>query len=361
MRIECKHCLSCLEIDENIYEPGEIVSVECRRCGGTTEIIIPGRPNKKEENIAEQEKTEISEKSSQSNPEPESPLFIIESTPEDEVQVPQAMDDVTCFHDSRTAHIQHQIVDEIESILVPNPETREKDEPPIVPPKRKSTKRKKEFGEINVSAPTLPPDPPKSGKNPEEGGCLKTLGSIVVLIGMVVWMIWDLRSCGNDNKAEEIDSPVSEITYAQEVAVESVYTMPQPETVYIVQEIKDSMEGADTEIHFEEGHTFMGCHVGINNFNAEMINSDGRRFPFELSFEYNPDDYPGISKVIYYNPSAPVRARLYVEEIGDDFIRFAGEVGKKELIIQFSGSDPYTGDSWWGDLHQEIEMRHKYN
>lgn len=100
----------------------------------------------------------------------------------------------------------------------------------------------------------------------------------------------------------------------------------------------------------------MGFHSGTNSFNADMIHTDGRRFPFDLSLNYNPGGDPQITDAVYYNPSAGTKVKLKVDVHKDNFIRLSGTTGGKAFILEFRGSNPYTGDAWWGDFHQDIEM-----
>ncbi|MBD5190078.1 MAG: hypothetical protein HDS95_07355 [Bacteroidales bacterium] len=100
----------------------------------------------------------------------------------------------------------------------------------------------------------------------------------------------------------------------------------------------------------------LGFRPGKNSFKADMIHTDGRRFPFDLSLNYNPNGNPEITNAVYYNPSAGAKVELKVDVYNDGFMRLSGTSGGKAFILEFSGSNPYTGDAWWGDLHMDVEM-----
>lgn len=100
----------------------------------------------------------------------------------------------------------------------------------------------------------------------------------------------------------------------------------------------------------------LGFRPGKNSFKADMIHTDERRFPFDLSLNYNPNGNPEITNAVYYNPSAGAKVELKVDVYNDGFMRLSGTSGGKAFILEFSGSNPYTGDAWWGDLHMDVEM-----
>lgn len=100
----------------------------------------------------------------------------------------------------------------------------------------------------------------------------------------------------------------------------------------------------------------MGFHQGVNKLNGEMIHTNGQRFPFKLQFTYNPDT-DTYSNIVYVNVRYGTKLRLQLGEYDYQLISFVGNDGSKDFIIRFSGDNPYWGDAWWGDFHQDVELK----
>lgn len=100
----------------------------------------------------------------------------------------------------------------------------------------------------------------------------------------------------------------------------------------------------------------MGFHKGRNYLDGEMIHTDGRRFPFKVSFDFDPYGTPEITNVVYDNSNYDTKINLTATEFYGSFVRLEGNGGNKQFILQFSGDNPYSGDAWWGDFHQEVEL-----
>lgn len=97
---------------------------------------------------------------------------------------------------------------------------------------------------------------------------------------------------------------------------------------------------------------------GKNYFDANMIHTDGRKFPFTLSFNYNPYD-GSFSNIIYKNESSETTIRLKGGFTESGTVKFKGQDNGKDFIMIFSVVEPFTGDAWSGKFHQDIELRLK--
>ncbi|MDE6423196.1 MAG: hypothetical protein K2K95_07230, partial [Muribaculaceae bacterium] len=203
------------------------------------------------------------------------------------------------------------------------------------------------------------------------------LGCIILLVLIalvVIASIWLFRSCSDsDGDAETVvDSVAVEVVpYVEddpEVVLQDYYpemvdTIPYEsiaaeETVSAEASITTSDGGEMEEAESTQASCMMGFHSGQNSFVGDMIHTDGRRFPFTLEFDYSPENNK-ISDVVYVNTTSSTKLKLETTEFSHSMVRFEGKDGGKKFILQFSDTRPYSGDAWWGDFHQNIELNLK--
>lgn len=113
-------------------------------------------------------------------------------------------------------------------------------------------------------------------------------------------------------------------------------------------ELRDS-ESANSDLP-------LNFHVGLNEFHGNMIHTNGKKYPFTLSFKVDQDDFE-ISDIKYVNVGSGTTLSLECDYYNADGIHFSGKDGGKTFIIEFNGDNPYTGEAWWGDFRQDIELQ----
>ncbi|MDE5869368.1 MAG: hypothetical protein K2H18_03970, partial [Muribaculaceae bacterium] len=145
-------------------------------------------------------------------------------------------------------------------------------------------------------------------------------------------------------------------------SVDSYYYDTDSATVedVVVEEavVADEVDSAYSGYSYSDSQTryAMGFQKGRNYLDGEMIHTDGQRFPFKVSFDFDPYGTPEITNVVYDNSNYNTKINLRATEFYGSFVRFEGNGGNKEFILQFQGDNPYSGDAWWGDFHQDVEL-----
>lgn len=158
-----------------------------------------------------------------------------------------------------------------------------------------------------------------------------TTAACVVLLIAGVWL--SLTSIGSTFDSE------------YDLGSESVEYVEDPDEVVSVSE--------ETEVVSVDD---MGFTDGVNEFDGNMIHTDGRKFPFTLSFRYNSYD-ASITDAKYKNLGSGTVLNLTCDEFDGSSIKLSAMDGGKEFIIEFiEGDGIYVGDAWWGDFHQDVEL-----
>lgn len=116
----------------------------------------------------------------------------------------------------------------------------------------------------------------------------------------------------------------------------------------------DADDSSDMIINSETDSEF-GFTDGMNYFDGNMISAKGTRFPIKVSFYYDASTRK-YSNVVYKNVKYGTTLNLIGYENTDGGITLQGGDGGKQFVMQFSGNGTYTGDAWWGDTHQDLEL-----
>ena len=325
IKVKCNVCGVIVRIDENNYAQGTTI-ISCPRCSNLIEVEIPGKPADK-----------------QAEPEPQ-----------------------ICSDPAQTANSGEKAKQDQKDSAEPTKPVKKKRKPPTNPRPKKTDSITEAIGELlnepeanskiqPVSQPI--PEPPQfpgysdssagsGGSTTNNSGCGYFL-LIIIGILIVVGIIWAFRSCGNSGNTVEVYNV--DTTIMEEEPAEEVVEVPE-ETVII-----DSV--IDTTLYVEEESMVygMGFHAGKNSFRGKMIHTNGDRYPFSLSFFIIPSTGE-IEDILYKNLNYGTTLRLQCQYYHESGVKFFGNDGDKEFTLSFSGENPYTGDAWWGDLHQDIEL-----
>ncbi|MDE6072730.1 MAG: hypothetical protein K2G53_09310 [Muribaculaceae bacterium] len=376
MKIKCTYCGGTLIIDENNYEPGETISVECRRCGESNEILIPGAEISvdSEKNDSEKNKeeviTSVSSNSIKENKEEED-VKNIEAENKEKKTAEEKVTEVKKEENSDQNKAKNRKA---------KAESPAGEKTPACEKKRRSVKEKEDSGETSSTASEATPKPKVKRKSPAKkptiqppvnnipnngsknqgcssGGCLV----FILILGVTLSCIWGLRKCGGSGSDAACDTDLA--VEAVELEVEEPELYAVVDTAYVDSAMFDSSVTEEVPTAEEEDTSGsasykMGFHSGKNSFDGDMIHTDGRRFPFTLEFYY----YPGenrIDNITYVNSSSGTRVKMETMEFTSSFVKFEGRDGGKPFILQFSDTHPYSGDAWWGNFHQDIELNYR--
>lgn len=306
MEFKCKECGARNEYNEEKYPGGSTIELPCRRCGtfNVVEIPLASENSKNKSNLQD----DIQEK-------------------EQEPQNPN------------------------EDKLTP---------PPV--PKRKAKRapaKKRVTSQPVVSPVNNIPATGSNNKGSSNVGCLV----IILIIGATIACIWGLRQCGSSNKepVNDMDSAViaEPIVDTEPILYEDVVdTMSIDSTDFSDSAAFEEVAAIEEEEPADRINYKMGFHSGKNSFNGNMIHTDGRLFPFTLEFYYYPKENK-LDNIVYVNSTSGTRVKMEATEFSPSFVKFEGKDGGKAFIIQFSDTDPYSGDAWWGDFHQDIELYYR--
>ena len=306
MKIKCTRCGREYDVDESQYSPGKVVEIECNHCGAFIELQIPGVSAENESyqshDIIEDEKTDVSKASEN----------IVGDSPATDVS------------------------------LVP---------PPYIPNPQP----------VAQSIPQPEVDNSNIGNdNSDQGNAALGCGCIIgVVIAIGALGFWLFRSCSSDNDSKEDKSSdyvaADTLARVEEYIPEEDYIV-QPDTVVVHDTVyAEAPDELESQSERQAEYT-MGFHRFRNNLEGEMIHTDGRKFPFKLSFFINPANH-SISNITYVNVTSGTKLTLRCAEVSDEEIVFAGEDGGKDFVIRFSGDNPYEGGAWWGDFYQDVKLR----
>ena len=98
----------------------------------------------------------------------------------------------------------------------------------------------------------------------------------------------------------------------------------------------------------------MGFSIGENHLNGHMISTNGKKFPFILDFYYDVETN-SLKNIRYKNKVSGTTLTLTAILDGEK-AQMWGMDGEKEFILEFVGNYPYSGDAWWGKMHQKVEL-----
>ena len=394
MKVKCKHCKHEIEFDESKFKPGEVITVECPWCADDVEVTIPSNeevPKKPKVKVTRKEGLKKVEKSEVVEPEVSQPYLpqssiSMDDKVENEIIQPAkpTRKRSTKITGKSTPKLAPSDVDKADRSMLkfekPEPEFQEiSATPPQIPkPQRKTATNRK----------TAPQRTPNNTHGYTGGSQTRTnkdiptnkdgiLGCIILLVLIalvVIASIWLFRSCSDsDGDAETVvDSVAVEVVpYVEdepEVVLQDYYSEMVDTVACDSMMVEESIIPADTivsvggeqmeEAESSQASCMMGFHSGKNSFVGDMIHTDGRRFPFTLEFDYFPEDNK-ISDVVYVNTTSSTKLKLETTEFTHSMVRFEGKDGGKKFILQFSNTQPYSGDAWWGDFHQNIELNLK--
>ena len=86
-----------------------------------------------------------------------------------------------------------------------------------------------------------------------------------------------------------------------------------------------------------------------------MLHSPTEKWPFTLQLRYDSAN-DVIKDVVYVNLTSKTKLNLRVVDYQGYSIKLRGYDGQKDFTISFEAGDPYTGESWWGNHRESIEL-----
>lgn len=214
MKIECKCCHSKIEINEKEYTPGDVVSVECRRCGEEIEVVIPEVEN--DEDNKRPVATIVKNASPENHTEIPAEDRATHSTKNEVVTVSTNRENVNV-----EASIEQKMTSQKPRKLEKDKDASSAEKSVAKPP---VNKKPKEPGTQPTAAKHQVPKPPVEvpvikSKGLSNGTILMIVIGLFALVGIISWI--SKNSGSRDALAVDSDSVV-EVEYVEEIVEEAV-------------------------------------------------------------------------------------------------------------------------------------------
>lgn len=207
MKVNCTYCHSKIEFDEKEYAPGDVVTVECRRCGEEMSVTIPPRDDDAASEKAEENKVAVRRVAEEPNSETEEMVQDkpVVPKPEGSAAIPPKPRKPRKAAGKKETETSLSVSNaEATKPKTPKPEATNPDVP--IPeasrPKKPRASRKPKEKTGNVPPVISKSAKPQSNGN---GGCANWMILLVlaILAGLCVWLF---RSCGGNKQASEADT-----------------------------------------------------------------------------------------------------------------------------------------------------------
>lgn len=353
MQIKCKVCHKVIEIDESQYNPGDEIEVVCRRCGESISVEIP--------NVSVDESKPSGHEVVSVNGKPKNavPPTQKDVSTEEDVTAKEEASETSGEEAPQPQELPTNAATPVKrkrKTASPAKTSAKTDDKAGSTTKKKTIKPKtKEASSVSEAVP-----PKDSSQNSGTSDSISDVGCGCVIIILIVLVLcgggfWLFKSCSRDKSSDASEAVASAVVADTIAVMEEAVAEEMPDEVYDCVTIAgDLVEEPEENIVLHEVGP-MGFHSGMNVFSGNMIHTDGRKFPFSLSFYYD-SDTGKISEVRYKNIGSGTTLSLVCHSFDGESVNLYGMDGNKEFIIEFSGDGPYTGDAWWGDFHQDIEL-----
>ncbi|MDE5791770.1 MAG: hypothetical protein K2H96_11160 [Muribaculaceae bacterium] len=275
MKIRCRYCRKEIEIDEKDYAPGDVVSIECERCGEENEVTIPVREEssdkKRKETKAKVVRTAavISEPSEESIPIPPQENVLEESVEEKAAKERTQTRKRAASPKKATPSPQKEN---------PQRETKEQKEEVKLKADHKREGKTNSTGKTNRKPIERKPPVYVEQRNHSSGvptWILLLLG-VIVIIGV----IWGLRSCGSSGINGDEVAVSDSVSYIEEITPTYIYT----DTVAVEEVFEDSAETIETNYAEEEDIPRISVPTA-SNYTASQA--------YEIYPQYIPDERLG--------------------------------------------------------------------
>lgn len=343
MIIHCprKSCKHEFEVREEEYTPGATIEVECPSCWKIIEVTIPGTPK--------------------------APKATKKSNPKSKTiqEVPPTLNNITA--ETSTIDNNEAASDIPQDAEPPKSEiSKEVNSKPEASSSTKSPKQLKSKPQSAINKRPTPkvnqaPNPPVPTSSSTETvlGCGCMLLILLLISGVVWWFFF--RGENEDLTTEEVpiesveEAPVEEyVDYNRDQYYQDLIDNAEASSM-----MEDEVEEETPESEDETTPQLspMGFSVGLNRLQGDMIDSDGNRYPFKIHFTYDPQGETPYKDAIYTNIRVGTTIKMKVDDYNDSYISFLGYDNGKTFRLNINGSNPYQGDSFWGDSHHDVELQ----
>lgn len=200
----------------------------------------------------------------------------------------------------------------------------------------------------SVAAPDANPSPEPSDGGGNAMKWVYIIGGAVIAILLVILLVVNLRGGGKETPTQDTIASIPEIASVSDSGA------GEPD-VSAVETPASAPKEVPKEAPKPASSSSMGFHDGVNKMMGYMIHSDTEKWPFTVQFNYNASS-DRISNVVYVNLTSKTKVNMSVSSYDGYTLDLTGHDGRKSFRLLFSGSNPYYGDSWWGDHHESMEL-----